>query len=217
MTSTTSAPSSPQEAVEVRTENLFQRTEVLAGMYQHSSLLFPAVGLRLLPVSVSKSSRSAPGSSRWIILRECFHGLCQWQTSKSWKRWNYFPYCLPSEARPKITAFIRLHFRPAVGPRRVHSRGCFPLWNYERWRKADDGSGNLCSLWRRLTFPAWLRRTLIGTSHLLCSDTICCWREAEKQEEGQIRTAGRRLDVHPASVSILWRFISSLLVRLKQS
>lgn len=41
MTSTTSAPSSPQEAVEVRTENLFQRTEVLAGMCQHSSLLFP--------------------------------------------------------------------------------------------------------------------------------------------------------------------------------
>lgn len=33
MTSTTSAPGSPQEAIEVRTENLFQRTEVLAGMY----------------------------------------------------------------------------------------------------------------------------------------------------------------------------------------
>ncbi|KAG8005346.1 Syndecan-2-B, partial [Nibea albiflora] len=32
MTSTTSAPGSPQEAIEVRTENLFQRTEVLAGM-----------------------------------------------------------------------------------------------------------------------------------------------------------------------------------------
>lgn len=32
MTSTTSAPGSPHEAVEVRTENLFQRTEVLAGM-----------------------------------------------------------------------------------------------------------------------------------------------------------------------------------------
>lgn len=31
MTSTTSAPGSPQEAIEVRTENLFQRTEVLAG------------------------------------------------------------------------------------------------------------------------------------------------------------------------------------------
>lgn len=32
MTSTTSAPGSPQEAVEVRTENLFQRTEVLAAV-----------------------------------------------------------------------------------------------------------------------------------------------------------------------------------------
>lgn len=37
MTSTTSAPGSPQEAVEVRTENLFQRTEVLAGMYHNRS------------------------------------------------------------------------------------------------------------------------------------------------------------------------------------
>lgn len=33
LTSTTSAPGSPQEAIEVRTENLFQRTEVLAGMF----------------------------------------------------------------------------------------------------------------------------------------------------------------------------------------
>lgn len=46
MTSTTSAPGSPQEAVEVRTENLFQRTEVLAGTYHNgsqraSNLLFP--------------------------------------------------------------------------------------------------------------------------------------------------------------------------------
>ncbi|XP_024920914.1 syndecan-2 isoform X1 [Cynoglossus semilaevis] len=32
VTSTTSSPGSPQEPVEVRTENLFQRTEVLAGM-----------------------------------------------------------------------------------------------------------------------------------------------------------------------------------------
>ncbi|CAJ1083209.1 syndecan-2 [Xyrichtys novacula] len=32
LTSTTSAPGSPQEAVEVRTENLFQRTEVLAAV-----------------------------------------------------------------------------------------------------------------------------------------------------------------------------------------
>lgn len=32
MTSTTSAPGSPQEAIEVRTENLFQRTEVLAAV-----------------------------------------------------------------------------------------------------------------------------------------------------------------------------------------
>ncbi|XP_047460719.1 syndecan-2 [Mugil cephalus] len=32
MTSTTSAPGSPQEPVEVRTENLFQRTEVLAAV-----------------------------------------------------------------------------------------------------------------------------------------------------------------------------------------
>lgn len=32
MTSTTSAPGSPKEAVEVRTENLFQRTEVLAAV-----------------------------------------------------------------------------------------------------------------------------------------------------------------------------------------
>ncbi|XP_038580013.1 syndecan-2 [Micropterus salmoides] len=32
MTSTTSAPSSPQETIEVRTENLFQRTEVLAAV-----------------------------------------------------------------------------------------------------------------------------------------------------------------------------------------
>lgn len=32
MTSTTSVPGSPQEAVEVRTENLFQRTEVLAAV-----------------------------------------------------------------------------------------------------------------------------------------------------------------------------------------
>lgn len=32
MTSTTSAPGSPQEAVEVHTENLFQRTEVLAAV-----------------------------------------------------------------------------------------------------------------------------------------------------------------------------------------
>ncbi|XP_028317405.1 syndecan-2 isoform X2 [Gouania willdenowi] len=31
MTSTTSSPGSPQEPIEVRTENLFQRTEVLAG------------------------------------------------------------------------------------------------------------------------------------------------------------------------------------------
>ncbi|KAF3707255.1 Syndecan-2-B [Channa argus] len=31
-TSTTSAPGSPQEAIEVRTENLFQRTEVLAAV-----------------------------------------------------------------------------------------------------------------------------------------------------------------------------------------
>jgi len=31
VTSTTSAPGSPQEPIEVRTENLFQRTEVLAG------------------------------------------------------------------------------------------------------------------------------------------------------------------------------------------
>lgn len=66
--------------------------------------------------------------SRWSILRECFHTLCQWQTSKSWNQSNYFPYCLPSEARPKITAFIRLHLRPAVGPRRVHTRGCLPHW-----------------------------------------------------------------------------------------
>ncbi|KAK2830589.1 hypothetical protein Q5P01_018520 [Channa striata] len=32
MTSTTSAPGSPQETIEVRTENLFQRTEVLAAV-----------------------------------------------------------------------------------------------------------------------------------------------------------------------------------------
>lgn len=32
MTSTTSSPGSPQDPIEVRTENLFQRTEVLAGM-----------------------------------------------------------------------------------------------------------------------------------------------------------------------------------------
>ncbi|XP_040909685.1 syndecan-2 [Toxotes jaculatrix] len=32
LTSTTSAPGSPQEAIEVRTENLFQRTEVLAAV-----------------------------------------------------------------------------------------------------------------------------------------------------------------------------------------
>lgn len=39
MTSTTSAPGSPQEAIEVRTENLFQRTEVLAGMYYNLILM----------------------------------------------------------------------------------------------------------------------------------------------------------------------------------
>lgn len=39
MTSTTSAPGSPQEAVEVRTENLFQRTEVLAGVYHMSPMM----------------------------------------------------------------------------------------------------------------------------------------------------------------------------------
>lgn len=35
MTSTTSAPGTGQDAIEVRTENLFQRTEVLAGMHPH--------------------------------------------------------------------------------------------------------------------------------------------------------------------------------------
>lgn len=74
MTSTTSAPGSPKEAVEVRTENLFQRTEVLAGTCRHSSLLFRAAELRLLPVSVWNSSRLAPSSSRWVVLRECFSG-----------------------------------------------------------------------------------------------------------------------------------------------
>lgn len=37
MTSTTSAPGSPQEPIEVRSENLFQRTEVLAGMYHNKT------------------------------------------------------------------------------------------------------------------------------------------------------------------------------------
>ncbi|XP_031722301.1 syndecan-2 [Anarrhichthys ocellatus] len=43
MTSTTSAPGSPQDPIEVRTENLFQRTEVLAGMC-HNEQQHTAIG-----------------------------------------------------------------------------------------------------------------------------------------------------------------------------
>lgn len=136
MTSTTSAPSSPQEAVEVRTENLFQRTEVLAGMRKHSSLHLPEVELL-------SSCPAAPRSSSWGIPRE---RLCQWQTSKSWKPWNYFPLLSPIWSTSQNKAFIRLHFWRAEGPCRVHSRGCFSLWKHERWREADDGNGNLCAL-----------------------------------------------------------------------
>lgn len=119
--------------------------------------------------------------------------------------------------------FIRLHFCPSVGPRRVHwivgvSRLAAFLWKYERRRKADDGRGNLCTLWRRLTFPAWLRRTLIGTSHLLCSDTqpvLARDRKTRRRTNGDSLETVRR---QPSlSFSPLSTFISSLLIGLKQN
>lgn len=101
MTSTTSAPGSPQEAVEVRTENLFQRTEVLAGMYQHTSDLVPE------KTRYMKEDRT----DRWTS--SCFSPLhhhfrrllCSeihvhpsmdyWQTSKTWECWNIFSLLFP--------------------------------------------------------------------------------------------------------------------------
>lgn len=81
MTSTTSAPGSPQEAVEVRTENLFQRTEVLAGMFHNRMqentrpplLTYNICPIKLTPVCVSIfdiSSVIPAFSSKTVI---CFH------------------------------------------------------------------------------------------------------------------------------------------------
>lgn len=204
MTSTTSAPLTGQEAIEVRTENLFQRTEVLAGMYPHNRQ------------EVHPSILSPQVDSSEIYIH---HSRFYWQTSRVG---SYFPYCLPSEPHPKIMTFIRLHFCPSVGPRRVHrivgvSRLAAFLWKYERGRKADDGRGNLCTLWRCLTFPAWLRRTLIGTSHFLCSDTqpvLARDRKTRSRTNGDSLETVRR---QPSpSFSPLFTFISSLLIGLKQ-
>lgn len=70
MTSTTSAPGTGQEAIEVRTENLFQRTEVLAGMYPHNRQ------------EVHPSSLSPQVDSSEIYIH---HSRLYWQTSKSWE------------------------------------------------------------------------------------------------------------------------------------
>lgn len=81
MTSTTSAPGSPQEAVEVRTENLFQRTEVLAGMCHNRLqenirpplLTYSICPIKLTPlcVSIFDISSVVPSSLSKTVI--CFH------------------------------------------------------------------------------------------------------------------------------------------------
>lgn len=69
MTSTTSVPSSGQEAMEVRTENLFQRTEVLAGMCQHTPVLFFLVKTTYRDVSGTTDRKSIQQQRSPTLLR----------------------------------------------------------------------------------------------------------------------------------------------------
>lgn len=87
MTSTTSVPGSGQEAVEVRTENLFQRTEVLAGMCQHTPLLFFLVETTYRDMSGTTDMKSIQQQRTPTLLQLDYSAqrLFQWQTSKSGK------------------------------------------------------------------------------------------------------------------------------------
>lgn len=81
MTSTTSAPGTGQEAIEVRTENLFQRTEVLAGMYQHIKTTYRDMS-RTTGQEVHTSILSPQVDYSEISIH---HSRFYWQTSKSWE------------------------------------------------------------------------------------------------------------------------------------
>lgn len=109
MTSTTSAPGSPQEAIEVRTENLFQRTEVLAGTTP------PQPPHPQRAHHGARSSSLPPEEHRLIYICTHAHSL---------------PPSLPlPHPPPKIIIFFnKLLFIPSVGPCRVHSIVCVCLF-----------------------------------------------------------------------------------------